>query len=260
MLNFKAKKSLGQNFLKSEKALDQIIDAADPVKTDLVLEIGPGKGVLTKDLHSMAGRLIAVEKDKRAVEFLEDKFSELIKKGTLDIVEKDILDFDPNILKFYKDLDYKIVANIPYYITGEILRKFLSADYQPKSMTLLVQKEVATRIVARDNKESILSMSVKIFGEPKLIATVKKEAFKPSPKVDSAILHISNISKERLNGTSEERFFEVVKTGFSHKRKQLGSNLKEVIKEESTFSKCDVNKTDRAEDLSLEQWICLARK
>ena len=250
---FKAKKSLGQNFLKSEKALEQIIDAAEIQKGETILEIGPGKGALTKRLLEKTNKVIAIEKDRRSVEFMKEKFEKEIKEGRLEILEEDVLNFDENNLG-----DYKIIANIPYYITGEILRKFLSSDNNPSSLTVLVQKEVATRIVARDKKESILSISVKIFGEPKYIATVKKEAFKPSPKVDSAILHISNISKEKLKNVTEERFFEVVKSGFSHKRKQLGSNLKETIKEEGAFSKCDVNKTDRAEDLSLEQWICLS--
>lgn len=277
MLNFKAKKSLGQNFLKSEKALEQIIDVAEIKKEDVILEIGPGKGALTEKILEKAGKVIAIEKDGRSVEFLKEKFAKEIANNKLEILEEDILNFnegDPHHVRRGGDdggAGYKIIANIPYYITGEILRKFLSSKNQPSSMTVLVQKEVADRICARDKKESILSVSVKIFGSPKYVATVKKESFSPSPKVDSAILHISDISKDRLRDPrhvrrggdegvlSEEKFFNIVKTGFSHKRKQLGSNLKEIVPE-SLFEKCGVNKTDRAEDLSLEQWICLTEE
>lgn len=261
MINFKAKKSLGQNFLKSDKALRQIIDVADPTGIDLILEIGPGKGALTERLLPFSGKIIAVEKDHRAIEFLEEKFSKEINSKKLEILEKDILEFDPNILKFYKDLNYKVIANIPYYITGEILRKFLSSTYHPQSMTLMVQKEVAERIISRDGKESILSISVKVFGKPKYVATVPKGAFNPAPSVDSAILHISEISHKIFeeNKITEQRFFEVVKAGFAHKRKQLGSNLKNIVSEEQ-FLKCGIDMKTRAEELKVGDWVCLSKK
>ncbi|MEK7186755.1 MAG: rRNA adenine dimethyltransferase family protein, partial [Patescibacteria group bacterium] len=144
----KAKKSLGQHFLRSEKALMSIVDAADINADDVVLEIGPGEGVLTERLMFFAGKVIAIEKDDGLYEFLKTKYKKEIERGKLDLIHGDILDFDPSLLRFYKDFGYKIVANIPYNITGAILKKFLSADYQPETIVLLVQREVAKRIVA----------------------------------------------------------------------------------------------------------------
>src|SRR3990167_481712 len=158
----KAKKSLGQHFLRSEKALSRIIDESDPAGDDLILEIGPGEGVLTDRLLKFAGKVIAVEKDDKLYEKLKNKYQKEIEGGRLDLIHGDILDFDPNLLKFYSDLSYKIVANIPYNITGAILKKFLSAKYQPETMVLLLQREVAKRIVASNGKESILSISIKV--------------------------------------------------------------------------------------------------
>ncbi|MDA8611271.1 16S rRNA (adenine(1518)-N(6)/adenine(1519)-N(6))-dimethyltransferase RsmA [Candidatus Pacebacteria bacterium] len=291
MPNFKAKKSLGQNFLKSEKALSQIIEAAEAKEGDLVLEIGPGKGALTKKLLEAGAKVLSIEKDSRSVEFIKENFDEEIKEGKLDILEEDVLSFDETkigtLKKFQGDeASYKLIANIPYYITGEILRKFLSSNNQPKSITVLVQKEVADRIVSKDKKESILSMSVKAYGDPKYVSTVKKEFFDPKPKVDSAILYISNISKEKFSSSSppacpvgrlsrgsrnnsgiteseelkkmEDNFFKVLKTGFSQKRKQLGNNLSELVRDVD-FEKCEIKKTDRAEELPIEKWFCLTQ-
>jgi len=234
-----AKKSLGQHFLTSQSAVDKIVDVSDPSGDDIILEIGPGRGVLTEKLLLFAGKVIAVEKDDGLFEFLKERFKKEIENGKLDLIHGDILDFDPNIFSFYKDLNYKVVANIPYNITGAILKKFLSAEYQPECMVLMVQKEVAERIVAKDKKESILSLSVKIYGEPKYIQTVKAGSFFPAPKVDSAILLISDISKgfflltPSVNGGKEAgregRFFELVRAGFKSKRKKLISNLIHLI-------------------------------
>ncbi len=233
----KAKKSLGQNFLTSQSAVSKIVDTADPRGDDIILEIGPGKGVLTKKLLFFAGKVVAVEKDDNLFEFLKEKFKKEIEANKLDLIHGDILDFDPNIFSFYKDLNHKLVANIPYNITGAILKKFLSAETQPELMVLMVQKEVAERIVAKDKKESILSLSVKIYGEPKYIQTVKAGSFSPAPKVDSAILLIENISRGGFvngrHGVStlerEMRFFEILRAGFKSKRKKLVSNLIHLI-------------------------------
>ena len=258
----KAKKSLGQNFLKSQKALAAIVDVGDVKAEDIILEIGPGKGALTEKLLKLAGKVVAVEKDHELISLLKEKFKEQIKKGKLEILEKDILDFDSEVLKFY-DLPYKIIANIPYYITGAIIRKFLESNHQPERMVLLVQKEVALRIVARDGKESILSISVKAYGQPVYIDTVKKRYFSPEPKVDSSILLIENISKKLFikNDISEEKFFEIVKTGFAHKRKMVSSNLKPLLggRTPKYLIDCRIKEKSRAEDLSLIDWVCLAR-
>jgi len=150
-----------------------------------------------------------------------------------------------------------VVANIPYYITGLILRQFLESDCQPASMVLMVQKEVAERVIAKDGKESILSISVKAYGEPVYIRTVSREDFEPAPNVDSAVLLINNISKNFFENLSENRFFEVVKKGFGQKRKMLKGNLG---LSEEIMAKCDIPVKARAENLNLNQWKCLVQQ
>jgi len=261
------KKSLGQHFLKSKTALSAIIDASDPQDDNIILEIGPGEGVLTEALLGFAGKVVAIEKDERLIPYLKEKFAKYIENEKLEIIEKDILEFNPEILSFYKH-PYKVVANIPYYITGQILRMFLETKYQPESMTLLVQKEVAERIVAKpasaggDGKESLLSLSVKVFGEPKLIKTVPRGAFAPQPNVDSAILKIENISNSKLSGINPKFFFKILHAGFAHKRKQLVPNLSSLYNKKlilEVFEKCDIDTKIRAEDLPLTTWIKLSK-
>lgn len=287
----KAKKSLGQNFLKSEIALRKIIEAGDIKENDVILEIGPGKGALTEKLLQTGAKIIAVEKDRELFEFLKEKFASQIKSGSLLLLNEDILEFkvSETFPKFFSGypalqthhsknlemLHYKIIANIPYNITGAILKKFLTEKNQPECMVLMVQHEVAKRIVARDKKESILSISVKAYGEPKLIMKVAARYFSPAPKVDSAIIKISNISRKLFtspetpsaHGISplaggekfEEKFWEIVKAGFAHKRKKLSSNLKTLSTYGGVASVEDLG-NKRAEDLTLEDWIILARK
>jgi 16S rRNA (adenine1518-N6/adenine1519-N6)-dimethyltransferase len=252
-----AKKSLGQHFLKSDRALRDIVDAGDVGAGDIVLEIGPGHGDLTSRLMALAAKVIAVEKDDNLYAELKEKFEKEIKADKLDLIHGDILDFDPENLKFYKDFDYKIVANIPYNITGAIIRKFLSASYQPELMVLLVQKEVAERIVSRDKKESILSLSVKCFGTPHYIGTVKAGSFAPAPKVDSAILLIDNISKNFFTNFSEKTFFELLHSGFKSKRKKLSSNLSNILPRDrviEVFKELELDPNMRAEDVHIEGW------
>ena len=286
----KAKKSLGQNFLKSSVALNKIIEAGEVNDKDIVLEIGPGKGALTAKLLEKAGVVIAVEKDRELFDFLKEKFAHEISEKKLFLLNEDILEvnikniweniregsfggkggsgqrrFEASNLRaesaniFPDVLAYKIIANIPYNITGAILKKFLTEEDQPERMILMVQHEVAKRIVARDKKESILSISVKAYGEPKLVMKVAARYFSPAPKVDSAIIAINNISKSFLqeHGISEEKFWEIVKIGFAHKRKKLSSNLKSILKNKADLAKTLGNK--RAEDLSLLEWIKLTK-
>lgn len=258
----KAKKSLGQHFLRSEKALRAIVQAGDINQGDTVVEIGPGTGALTARILGTDAKVIAIEKDDSLYELLKEKFSQEIKKGRLNLIRQDILDFDPSVLKFYQDFSYKIIANIPYNITGAILKKFLGADCQPKMMVLLVQKEVAKRIIAKNKKESILSVSIKAYGAPKFIETVKAGSFAPRPKVDSAIIVIENISKKKFRGVSEKNFFEVVRAGFKSKRKKLSSNLSVKCakdKIQKIFQKLDLNDNLRAEDINIETWRELIR-
>lgn len=256
------KKSLGQNFLKSKSVVSAIIDASDITPEEIILEIGPGEGFMTEELLKCSGKVIVVEKDHRLIPVLQEKFKEYTEVGKLDVLEKDILNFDIESLKYYKH-PYKVIANIPYYITGQILRMFLESDFEPLSMTLLVQKEVAQRILAKDGKESLLSLSVKVFGEPKIVRYVPRGAFSPVPNVDSAVIIIQSISKDKLGGLNPKIFFKILHAGFAHKRKQLLSNLsiefsKDIVTK--TFENLGVNPKARAEDLSLSTWLELANK
>ncbi len=287
------KKSLGQNFLKSKKVIADIARAGEIAPGEVVLEAGPGEGILTSALLSAGAKVIAVEKDRRLISFLKEKFSNEIRSGKLELIEGDILEF--SIFNFQFS-NYKLIANIPYYITGALIRKFLEAKSPPKLMVILVQKEVAERIVARDGsplhlchchkhrqlskiekqnllklyekgleqrcggKESLLSISVKAYGAPKYIATVKAGNFSPAPKVDSAILAIENISKKFFVEFSEEQFFKIVKLGFAHKRKRLAGNLKNLYPNiEKILGDLDIDKNARPEDLGIEMWRALTQ-
>ncbi len=250
----KAKKSLGQHFLKSEKALGQIVDAADIAPTDFILEIGPGTGILTERLIGKAQKVLAIEKDRDMIAILEERFAAAITAGKLEIIEGDILKFDPSTLP----KKYKLVANIPYYITGAIIEQFLSTEYQPQSMVLLMQKEVADRIVARDGKQSVLSIAVRAYGKPKVIARVPAGAFNPPPKVDSAILYIECISRVFFTHTSEKLFFEIMKSLFGKKRKQIGGSLAEFLDDKdqalSVLAQIPLDPKTRPEELTLGEW------
>jgi 16S rRNA (adenine1518-N6/adenine1519-N6)-dimethyltransferase len=250
-----AKKSLGQHFLTNTGIVSSIVDAGLVTKSDTILEIGPGKGVLTAELLKRGVKVVAVEKDKELLPFLMEKFEKEIAVKQLTLIVGDILDS-----QFLLPDSYKVIANIPYYITGAIIRKFLTEEKQPEKMVLLVQKEVALRIVAKDKKESLLSLSVKAYGEPRYIKTVKAGSFTPAPKVDSAILVIDAISRELFTNIKEERFFTVLHAGFAHKRKQLFSNLKAVFDEKVLKEKmalCGILESARAEELSVDDWRCL---
>ncbi|TSC61452.1 MAG: 16S rRNA (adenine1518-N6/adenine1519-N6)-dimethyltransferase [Parcubacteria group bacterium Gr01-1014_48] len=258
-----AKKSLGQHFLTSERVIEKIIEAAALTHEDTVLEVGPGRGILTKALLSKAGRIIAVEKDGSLIENLEKLFQKEMASKKFILLHGDILDWKP---KKYRLLagSYKVVANIPYYITGIFLRQFLGAKEYPKSMTLLVQKEVADRIVAKDKKESLYSIGVKAYGIPKYEGTVRAGNFSPPPKVDSAILSINNISKSQFDTIDEEVFFTLVRAGFAHKRKQLAANLRSAFgnafSPEETLPLCNIPPKARAENISLADWKCLVQQ
>ncbi|MEI6528373.1 MAG: 16S rRNA (adenine(1518)-N(6)/adenine(1519)-N(6))-dimethyltransferase RsmA [bacterium] len=269
-MEIEAKKSLGQNFLKSEGALRKIVEAGEIKDTDTVLEIGPGLGALTEKILEKAGRVVVVEKDDRLISILNEKFSTDVTGGKLQIIHADILNFDPSIYNI-QSTNYKLIANIPYYITGEIFRKFLESDNQPSQMVVLVQKEVAIRVVARDGKESLLSNSIKCFGTPRLVDTVPAGAFVPAPKVDSAILAINNISKKFFeeNKISPEKFFTILHYGFAHKRKMLLGNLKEAFLKEGRsgvenlrqiFHTAGLSEKVRAEDLTLKNWAELVKQ
>ncbi len=254
--NFNAKKSLGQNFLHAPNIISEMVHAGKISKEDFVLEVGPGKGALTSKLLESGARVIAVEKDDRAIPFLTEKFDSEIKNGQLKLVHGDILEFDPSSYGLEKN-NYVIIANIPYYISGEFLRKFMEMENTPTRIVVMLQKEVAKRITSE--KESILSISIKIYGTPKYLVTVPRKLFRPVPNVDSAVLVIENISKNFFieSKIDEKYFFEILKAGFAHKRKVLIKNLEDKIPKETLntiWEKENISRTARAEDLSPEMW------
>ena len=261
-MSLAAKKSLGQNFLKSKKAISAMISAPEINDQDIVVEIGPGKGALTRPLLETGATVIAFELDGRMVEYLSEIFTDYIESGKLVLVHQDVLEVD--LGKYTKGEPYKVVANIPYYITNLIIRTFLSGEYQPTAMCLLIQKEVAERIVSRDGKESILSMSVKLFGTPKYITKVGRQYFSPSPKVDSAVILISDINRDAITDNNyEKKFFEIIKTAFGQKRKQAIKNLTKIETKEvwqNIFTELDINIQSRAEDVPFNVWIQIIDK
>lgn len=250
----RAKKHLGQNFLADRGAIAAVAEAAAVGRGDLVLEIGPGTGNLTEELLSRGARVVALEKDAELLPVLRGRFLAQIESGQLDLREGDALEFDASSLPAG---EWKLVANIPYYITGAILERYLGGARQPSRASLLVQKEVAERAAAKSGRESLLSISVKAYGEPRVARKVPAGAFRPAPKVDSAVLAVDSVSRERLGGVPDERFFSVVRRGFAHPRKFVRRNLEGLVGD-AEFARCGVPEKARAEDLSLGAWVCLA--
>lgn len=257
-MEHRAKKSLGQNFLKSKAALRKMVALADIGKGDTVLEIGPGKGALTAELLETGARVVAIEKDDRLIPVLQETFKNQAENGQLTLVHGDALTVTPKELGL-KPGTWKLVANIPYYITGLLMRKYLESDNQPENMTILVQKEVALRVMARDGKESILSISVKLFGDPVYGGIVPKRYFTPAPKVDSAILSIQNIHT-KIAKKDIGPFFTLIKEAFGHKRKTLIHNLSATYGKNqvaAALAHLKLHDRARAEELSLELWLKL---
>lgn len=269
MVALHAKKSLGQHFLQSDAVVEKIVQAGEVVHGDLVVEVGPGEGVLTHALLATGARVVAIEKDARCIPLLTERFREALARKQLLLIEGDVLDSAISKKLFGEILlaapAYKVVANIPYYITGLLFRYFLERKQRPDLLTFLVQKEVAEQIVSKNKKESILSLSLKIFGDPLYVATVPKEAFFPMPKVDSAILTLRAIHDERLGGLPAETFFRIMKVGFRARRKMLLRNLTEglgipKVTLETIFAECAIPLTIRGEDLPLVQWMRLVKR
>jgi len=245
-------KGMGQNFLVNRQTLEKIVSSADLKTEDVVLEVGPGLGTLTAELAKSAGRVIAVEKDQKMCEILKETLSGF---ENIQIINDDILKINSEP---YTLNPYKVVANIPYYLTSPLIRKFLETKYPPEFMLLMMQKEVAQRICANPPDMSILAVSVQFYAKAEIISYVKKENFWPKPKVDSAIIKI--VPKTSENSISPDLFFKIVKAGFSHPRKQLGNNLLSLGDKEEITSwllKNKIKPTQRAETLSVEDWTNL---
>lgn len=245
---------LGQHFLKSPWAAKAVAYAVGIAPGDTVVEVGPGKGVLTKTLLERGACVIAIEKDLDLISLLNQKFTAEIASGALTLFAEDIRNVSSASLNL-TNTPYAVVANIPYYITGEIIRQFLTDDHPPHAMSLLVQKEVAQRVVA--HKESILSLSIQAFGGARIAAKVPRIHFSPPPRVDSAVLVIEHISRAFFDTISETVFFDVVHAGFAAKRKLLSNNLAvKWGKEAATHAlqKAEVPANARAEDVPLGKW------
>jgi len=239
-----AKKSLGQHFLTCQWVVDTLIKSAELSLSDTVLEIGPGTGILTRALAQHSKKVIAIEKDEGLARQLKEKLA-LGGIKNVEVIAGDILKIFPEILPA---VDFKIVANIPYYLTGRLLRLIFEKEPRPKTVVLTIQKEVALRITAQPPDMNLLALSVQAFGKPKIIKTIPKECFSPKPKVESAIISISDISDKFFisNHISPDLFFRVARTAFSKKRKMLRHTL-------GAFNK--TKSTARPQELSLEQWM-----
>lgn len=247
----KAKKSFGQNWLRDDYTLDLIVDSADLTLTDTVLEIGPGLGTLTNKLVQKAGKVVAVEADQDLIPYLLDQAA---KVNNLDIVVGDILKYD---LRKLPD-NYKVVANIPYYLTSNLIRTLLEANNPPTVMVLLVQKEVAERIVAVPGQMSVLSFSVQYYAEAEIVAPVAKELFDPVPKVDSAIIKITRRDQPVFEADTK-KLFKLVKAGFGEKRKMLRNSLSgglqlSTAEVESLLKNAGLKPTSRSQELSILDW------
>ncbi|MFA4817762.1 MAG: 16S rRNA (adenine(1518)-N(6)/adenine(1519)-N(6))-dimethyltransferase RsmA [Parcubacteria group bacterium] len=264
---------LGQNFLKNSDIVKKIVAAADLKADDLVVEIGPGKGILTEELAKYAGKVVAVELDEKLCKLLLNKFSN---NKNIEIIEGDILKRNISGLlghwmsKSKKTSDvlptYKVIANLPYYITSPIIRLFLESDCPPTEMILMVQKEVAERITAKAGQMSILAVSVQYYADAEILFEVGKENFDPIPKVNSAIVKIAPHSSSpyqgrgtKGEGENTKNFFKIVRAGFSAKRKTLVNNLssslhldKNLVEEKIKSLK--IKSTARAQELSVEDW------
>lgn len=246
----KPKKTLGQHWLFDSTTLAQIVEAAELTDQDTVLEVGPGLGTLTELLVKKAKLVVAVEKDEE----LAGKLKNNQTATNLTVVPADILEFNLTTLP----KGYKVVANIPYYLTSKLIRNLLESANPPSMMVLLVQKEVAERIVAQPPQMSILAFSVQYYAQAQIVAPVAKELFTPPPKVDSAIIKISRRPKPAFDADIK-KLFRIVKAGFSSKRKQLRNSLAaglqlEPAEAEKRLVKIGVSSQARAQELNLSQW------
>ena len=259
-------KRLGQNFLINKNALEKFIRAVDIRKDNVVIEIGPGTGLITKELSKKAKKIIAIEKDPRMIEILENNLKSYknvkIVKG--DILRISLTEFFKNSKgQKIKNFSYKVAGNLPFAISAPVIRKFLEAERKPREMTFIIQKEVAQKICARPPKMNLLAVSIQIYSKPKVVGFISKKSFWPEPKADGAIIKIIPFKSPLLPPKiSAGLFFKIAKAGFSHPRKQILNNLsnKLKLKKEAVRSWLLKNKVDpsqRAESLTIKNWISL---
>lgn len=266
--NIRPSKGLAQNFLVDEKVRDRIMEVSSLRPGDIVLEVGPGLGLLTRRLAQRAATVVAVELDRRMLPVLADTLREC---RNAHIVQGDILEIDPvaEIARAVETQDltklrYKVVANLPYYLTSRVLRHLLGARVRPEDLVVMVQREVAERIVAAPGRLSLLALSVQVFGRSEIAGHVPASAFYPSPKVDSAILHVRVYPSPRIADGELAQFFRVVRAGFAQRRKQLRNSLSHnlhIPRESvlSALSRAGIAAERRPQTLTLEEWATLAR-
>lgn len=252
-------RSRGQNFLIKEDIYNEIIDIADIKKEDIILEVGPGLGFLTAKLAEQAEKVIAVELDDKLTSTLNTALDTQGIKN-VEVINKNILDLSLKDLGL-EGKNYKIVANLPYNITSVFLRKFLEIENKPQQMTLMLQKEVAERIVAKPPKMSLLAISVQFYADAEIVKHVPRQYFWPQPEVDSVIIKLEVRKSIKLKG-DKKQFFRLVKTGFSSKRKMLKNNLAagyQISQQEAEnkIKNTGFSPKTRAQELSIEDWVNL---
>jgi len=257
MNNIVAKKSLGQNFLVNEGVVTKIVTAAELTPKDTVLEVGPGTGNLTRALIATGARIVAVEKDHRIIEDLNAEFS----AAQIEIVENDILEFKPNEYGLTEG-NYKIVANLPYYITSHFIRTVFEEWPQPSLMVLMVQKEVAKRIMAKPPDMNLLALSVQYYAKPEIITYVSRGSFRPIPTVDSAVIKLTPRTEYSLPAEKETLFFSILKSAFGGKRKQLINTLPTIIGKNKQgtaelLTQIGLSPQTRPETVDLAHWLIL---
>jgi len=255
-------KGLGQNFLIDKSVLKKIIDSANLQPDDIILEIGPGIGTLTRELAKKVKKVIAVEKDKKMVEILKETLEGF---KNIEIIEGDVLKMDFSDYQL-QTTNYKLIANLPYYIVSPVIRKFLESKNPPKEMVLMIQKEVAQRVCAKPPDMNLLAVSVQFYAKPEILFYVSKNSFWPKPKVDGAVIKIlpNKIRRTVLRKAERDFFFRVVKAGFSQPRKQLCNNLANGLKlnkmeVKEWLLKNKINPSQRAETLTIKDWIRLTK-
>jgi 16S rRNA (adenine1518-N6/adenine1519-N6)-dimethyltransferase len=259
-LGIRAKKGLGQNFLVDEHALGSIVSAAGLTHDDLVVEVGPGLGVLTQELAESAGRVVAVELDRTMVAMLRAKYAD---SSNVEIVETDILSWAPESF-IPDDVSYKVVGALPYNIASAVLRHFLEAKHKPALIVVVMQKEVAQSVAAQPGDMGILSVGVQLYGRPSIIQYIPPTSFYPQPKVDSAIVRIDVYQDPPVKVEDEGSFFNVVRGGFSTPRKQLRNSLLHGLELTTAeagvlLDSAGIDPKRRAETLSIEEWAALYR-
>ena len=254
----KVRKSLGQHFLIDNEVLELTTRAAELAPSDTIIEVGPGLGVLTRELAKQVRQVVAVELDDKLAALLKQALASL---DNVTVVNENILNIDPSSL-LGEHQSYKVVANLPYYITSPILRHFLEAAAKPELIIVMVQKEVAEVIAAEPGQCSVLSISVQYYGKPSIVSYVPAQSFYPAPKVDSAILKIEVYPEPIVAVTDEKSFFELVRAGFTASRKQAANSLAQglgIPKTEalSLLAKAGIAPQRRAETFTLEEWAQL---